>query len=357
MATTQDDFLLQLLDACAQLAPTPLYPAKYAKEQNLDRERLDEGLDELRRRGLMELTEWVKDLGQGRALTDAGEKAQKTRRLERAVAPVTQAAAEPMSVYERGENVRRAIFDPAPAYVARLLLFANILYFCYGAFYAWRMDWIVQDYLQGEGRTTSLVLSDLGALNPRIMFSSVGPQLERILLSAFLHIGVFHLFMNMLFLLILGRRIEGLWGSSRFLAIYFVSAVVSGCVVLLINRYQNVPLNESPQTAGASGCMFGIFVAMIVWFSLNYEHLPDRLIESWSQATLFNVFLLVAINFWPGVSWQGHFGGAVGGLLAALLLHMQRFHPSRFVRWLALAGVVAVPVAFVVAVLWQAGRL
>jgi rhomboid protease GluP len=69
------------------------------------------------------------------------------------------------------------------------------------------------------------------------------------------------------------------------------------------------------------------------------------------------LFLLFAINFLPRVSWQGHLGGAIGGFLVALLLHVQRFHPSRVVRWLALAGVPAIPVLFFLAVLWQAGRL
>jgi hypothetical protein len=96
---------------------------------------------------------------------------------------------------------------------------------------------------------------------------------------------------------------------------------------------------------------------MIVWFALNYEHLPEGLIQDWSRGTLINAVILIAISFVPGVSWQGHFGGAVGGLLAALILHVQWFHPSRLARRAALVGVAAVPAVFFLAVLWQAGRL
>ena len=64
--------MLQLLQACAARAPGPLYPSRFASEHNLDRDTLDVALEELRRRGLLRLTDWVKDLGQGYALTDAG---------------------------------------------------------------------------------------------------------------------------------------------------------------------------------------------------------------------------------------------------------------------------------------------
>jgi hypothetical protein len=83
--------------------------------------------------------------------------------------------------------------------------------------------------------------------------------------------------------------------------------------------------------------------------------LPEGLIQDWSRSLGINAFLLIAINFVPGISWQGHLGGAIGGLLAALLLHVQRFHPSPGMRWLALAALPMVPVGFFLAVLWQVG--
>src|SRR5262249_55801436 len=157
--------------------------------------------------------------------------------------------------------------------------------------------------------------------------------------------GILHLLMNMYFLYSLGPIIESMWGSVRFLAIYFVAAVVSGCVVLLLEPDQQ----QIRLTAGASGCLFGIFAAMVVWFWLNRRFLPERLFQDWSRNLATNAFLLLAINFLPGISWQGHLGGAIGGFLAALLLHVQRFHPSLAIRWLALAGLPMVPVAFFLA--------
>jgi membrane associated rhomboid family serine protease len=358
MPMATEESLLLLLQACADCAPAPLYPAQFARDRNLDRAQLDHGLDELRRRGLVKLTDWVKDHGQGRALTEAGEQALKTRRLTPAPAAAAareDEAADQTNAYGRGEIVRRAVFDPPIGWVTRGLLIANIAFFIFGALYAYWRGWDVADYLQGDGRATTDVLIDLGALHPALVFRNGDqrPQYERIVLFFFLHVGFLHLLMNMYFLGTLGRQIEAMWGSIRFLVIYFVAGIVSGCMVLLLAPL----LGRTGLTAGASGCLFGIFVAMIVWFALNHQHLPRNLIQAWSRNLGINVILLVVINFLPNVSWQGHLGGAVGGLLAALLLHVQRFHPVRAIRILALLGVPLIPIGFFVAVLWQAGRL
>jgi membrane associated rhomboid family serine protease len=343
MARFTEEFLLRLLQACADCEPAPLYPTRFAKEHNLDRDELDQGLDELRRRGLVKLTDWVKDHGQGRALTEAGHDALKRRHPAPApaeTAATENAAEDETGDYGRGEVVRRAIFEPRPAYVTRVLLAANILYFLFGAAYAGWNGWDVPEYLAGDPPSIDHVLRALGALHPALVFN-------------FLHVGFLHLAMNMYFLGTIARQIESMWGSLRFFVIYAVSGLVSGCIVLLIASLET----QMGMTAGASGCLYGVFVSMVVWFALNHHYLPENVVQAFSGNLATNVVLLVLINFWPGISWQGHFGGAVGGLLAALLLHVQRFHPVGAVRVLALLAVPLVPAGFFVAVLWQAGRL
>ena len=360
MPTANDKFLRYLLQTCAACAPEPLYPMRFARELNLDRETLDAGLDELRRRGLVQFTEWVKDAGQGYALTDAGRQALVSGQLPMAGAVATDLPAEGSdTLYDRGEIVRRAVFAPQPPFVSRLLLAANLLFFFFGAFYAWKHDLDVSDYLQGNSPapklTTDRVLVELGALHHSLVLPrdpQIRPEFERILLFSFLHIGLIHLFMNMYFLYSLGPLIESVWGWPRFLAIYFIAGVVSGCVILLFTLTQD----RSGYTAGASGNLYGIFIALLVWFWFNRQHLPERLIQDWSRNFATNAFLLFAINFLPfPISWQGHLGGAIGGLLAALLLHVQRFHPAVSVRLLALAALPFVPIGFFVAMLYHAG--
>ena len=378
MATVNEKLLWNLLQACAQAAPHPLYPVLFSRQTNFDRDLLDAGLDELRRRGLVQLTEWVKGYGQGCALTEAGQQALASGQLGSApVQPGHVEQPDSLTHYERGEMIREAFLDPRPPYASRILLIANIAYFLFGAFVCSQMGGTIGEYIHGSGKTTAAVLIRLGVLHPALVFQDIGtrpqyeriflhqliqegllenrahtrPQFERIFLCNFLHWGLLHLVMNMYFLAVLGPLIERVWGLYRFLAIYFVACLVSGCVVLQIVSVQQ----SFGLTAGASGGMYGLFTSLLVWFVLNKQYLPATLIEAWSRNFTINLVLLIGINFLPNVSWQGHFGGAVGGLLAALLLHLQRFSPLKPIRILALCAVPVVPVVFFVAMLWQVG--
>jgi membrane associated rhomboid family serine protease len=357
MSRPENELLLKLLQACADRAPEPLYPARYASENSLDRDKLDIALDELRSRGLIQLTDWVKDLGQGRAITDAGKEALETGNLRPAPPPVVADQTPTLSRYQRGELVRGALFDANVAYVSWTLVALNVAFFIYGAAYTHYLNLPVHDYLMGDDgahRTTTHVVDRLGGLwyrpvlvNPRFM----RPQVERIVLSAFLHIGVLHLAMNMFFLASLGGLIESMWGRWRYLSIYAVAGVVASCTVLSYDLWQQ----RDGLTAGASGALCGLFASMIVWFVFNHQHMPEELLRDWSRMLTINTMLLVGISLVNHVSWQGHLGGAIGGALAATLFQVQRFHPARSVRVLALIGVLLVPVLALLGVFWQAG--
>lgn len=87
----------------------------------------------------------------------------------------------------------------------------------------------------------------------------------------FLHGGLLHLLLNMLFLWMFGRELELVWGQRRFLNYFFICGVGAGLIEVLI---KTIPIafghwpSDIP-TIGASGAIFGILMANAVLF-------PDR---------------------------------------------------------------------------------
>ncbi|MHB8500933.1 MAG: rhomboid family intramembrane serine protease [Candidatus Acidiferrales bacterium] len=87
----------------------------------------------------------------------------------------------------------------------------------------------------------------------------------------FLHGGLFHLLINMLFLWMFGRELELVWGKRRFLNFFFLCGVGAGLIEILVKvipmSWGHMP-SDIP-TIGASGAIFGILMANAILF-------PDR---------------------------------------------------------------------------------
>ena len=118
-----------------------------------------------------------------------------------------------------------------------------------------------------------------------------------------------HLFGNSVSLLILGSLV-GLQGPGRLLHVSIISAVVSGLGVWLIAPHNTVHV-------GASGIVFGYLGALLFlgWF----QRRPLGILLSIASLVLFNGMIIGLFRGAPGVSWQGHLFGFLGGVLAARL--------------------------------------
>ncbi|MGO1053802.1 rhomboid family intramembrane serine protease [Crossiella sp. CA198] len=132
-----------------------------------------------------------------------------------------------------------------------------------------------------------------------------GDQWWRLITSAFLHVALWHLAVNMLSLWMLGQELEPLFGRIRFLLLYLLSAVGSAVAVFLF----------SEGAVGASGAIFGLLGAVVVVFIRKRQSLQPLLMVFGLNV----VFGLVIGN----VSWVGHAGGLVtGALVAAGLIYV-----------------------------------
>lgn len=129
--------------------------------------------------------------------------------------------------------------------------------------------------------------------------------LWELLTSTFLHVQPLHLGFNMLALWVLGPQLESILGRARYLALYLLSGLAGSVAVYWLSA-------EFGSTLGASGSVFGLMGALVV--------IGIKLGGN-VQSLLMWIGINVAITFAvPNVSWQGHFGGLVGGAAIAAVL-------------------------------------
>lgn len=158
----------------------------------------------------------------------------------------------------------------------------------------------------------------------------------QLITSAFSHIDVLHIGLNMLALWFLGPQLERVVGRARFVALYLLSALAGSAAVLWLS-------SPDTMTLGASGAVFGLMGALLVLVIKVRGNV---------QSILIWLAVNVAFTFTGGISWQGHLGGLVGGaIIAAILAYAPRQNRSR-VQLLGLIGFgVLIAVLIVVRVL------
>jgi len=140
-------------------------------------------------------------------------------------------------------------------------------------------------------------------IRPRSLFGLVG-----ILTSPFLHGSITHLLANALPLLVMGCFVSAL-SPSLFLYRTFMLVVLSGSLTWLIS--------SSGIVIGASGLVFAYWS-----FLITNGFLQKRVKDVFIALITFIVYgalIFGLFRFEQGVSWAGHFSGAVAGALFAYL--------------------------------------
>ena len=125
----------------------------------------------------------------------------------------------------------------------------------------------------------------------------------RLITSAFLHASLIHIGFNMLALWWIGAPVEMFLGRARYLGLYLVAGLAGAAGALL----------QAPTTPtlGASGAIFGILGSMLI---IEYRA-TGRLGGNAMTLIVINLVISFAI---PGISWGGHVGGLIGGILITL---------------------------------------
>lgn len=158
----------------------------------------------------------------------------------------------------------------------------------------------------------------------------------RLLTAAFLHSSLAHILFNMWALLLFGPPLERQLGSLAFGTMCFASAAWGGAAAYLLT-------DPRSGLVGASGAIFGVFGA---WLYASYLARTTPM----GQAQFRSLMTLLAINAFlsfavPRISWQGHAGGLVAGILIPAIW---RQLPSATSLQRALVAVVVTAVAVAV---------
>jgi membrane associated rhomboid family serine protease len=184
----------------------------------------------------------------------------------------------------------------------------------------------------GQAFARAMMMS-AGLVPARITGSVVGfpdgplPGALTFVSHIFLHSGWVHLAMNMVFLGWVGRHVEGLVGTARFLLLFFAGGIAGGALQVLLTQSSVVPV------IGASGAISAVFAAYALLFANSGEdpaeflgiRLSGETVRALRYASLWiGLQLLTAVAFnapgQPGIAIWAHIGGFVAGLLAVPLL-------------------------------------
>lgn len=139
--------------------------------------------------------------------------------------------------------------------------------------------------------------------------------------SMFLHGGFWHLFGNMVFLLVVGMLVEPALGSLRFSAAYVLGGAGASAAYLLAHW------NGGPPALGASGAIAGIMGLYTVLFGMRRVRFFYVLFFYFD---FFKAPAIAVLPFWLGeqiisaltssepVAYSAHIGGLITGALIGL---------------------------------------
>jgi membrane associated rhomboid family serine protease len=165
----------------------------------------------------------------------------------------------------------------------------------------------------------------------------------RLVTVTLVHDGIWHIGLNMLALWFMGRSLEPLLGSARFVVLYLLSAVGGSVAVAL--------LAPSSFVVGASGAIFGLFGALLVigrhlganirviaiLIAINFA-LPFVLALIGAIGTGSFAQAIAAIQ----ISWQSHLGGLVAGAAVGFIYARTRRRNQRGLQIGLLVGLAVV---------------
>ena len=155
------------------------------------------------------------------------------------------------------------------------------------------------------------VLAMNGSIVPPLIWDY--GQYWRLITAMFLHGDgtpqgtLLHLFVNLLSLYNIGRIFELMFGSRRFVVIYFLAGIAASVTSAM---------HIEGSSVGASGAIFGILGALVSSILRSPRLRSDKMARSIVNQCVFWMVANIAIGFSiPQIDNAAHIGGLIAGLI------------------------------------------
>jgi rhomboid protease GluP len=140
----------------------------------------------------------------------------------------------------------------------------------------------------------------------------------RLFTSMFLHIGFFHLLMNMYALIFIGILLEPHIGRFRFLVAYLFTGLVSSLTSLY--------WHDLTVSAGASGAIFGMYGVFLALLTTNF--LEKKMQKTFLASIIIFVLYNLANGMKAGIDNAAHLGGLLSGLIMGYAFYPSLLKPE-----------------------------
>ncbi|MBI4534177.1 MAG: rhomboid family intramembrane serine protease [Candidatus Melainabacteria bacterium] len=212
------------------------------------------------------------------------------------------------TILQRAKLVSQITSPATPGIAVRLLMAAIVT--------AYAVSHVYTIVPGPETLELSLSCFRAGILESHLVYAG---QYWRLVSYLFLHTHISHLVLNLIGLWWFGRLAENLYGTGRFLVIYFLSGILSGIA--------HVFLSPEMMAVGASGAIMGIFGATTSGIYRLKQVLPNNIRKMEVSAMISLAILQIVLDqIVPHVAVFAHLGGLGTGLLVGLVMPMPKFH-------------------------------
>lgn len=130
----------------------------------------------------------------------------------------------------------------------------------------------------------------------------------RLITAGFLHGGIIHLFFNMSALNIIGKEVEEVYETKKYIFIYALSLLGGSIFSYFFSNSISV---------GASGAIFGLLGAMLAFGLINKRKIGKAYIKNIFETIVLNIIIGLTI---PNIDNFAHMGGLIFGSIVSFLL-------------------------------------